>query len=192
MEFFRPKSDTAKPLGITDEQRFNAAEPGFDDRPGHILTSADDQLRPHPSYVRHHLAVSAERLSALVAMGDLAFRDPLLITRERVIVDGYARWDVARKQGRSTLRCIEYELSEADALHWLLQRHRRSAQLNDYCRILLALDFETSLKEKARANQQVGGREKGSSKLTSACTFSKKLMNAWGSYPDLYMYCSPR
>ncbi len=28
--------------------------------------------------------------------------------------------------------------------------------------------------------------------FSCACSFSKKLMNACGSYPALYMYCSPR
>jgi len=107
-------------------------------------------------------------LSALVSSGDLAFQDPLLITRDRLILDGYARWELARKQGRPTLPCIEYDLTEAEALHCLLQRHRRSTGLNDFCRILLALDLEPLLKEKARANQQSGGLGKGLSKLTEA------------------------
>jgi hypothetical protein len=59
-------------------------------------------------------------------------------------------------------------LTESEALHWLLQKHRRSNGLNDFSRILLALDLEPWFKEKARSNQQAGGRSKGSSKLTEA------------------------
>jgi hypothetical protein len=40
--------------------------------------------------------------------------------------------------------------------------------MNDFVRILLALDLEPWFKEKARSNQQAGGRSKGSSKLTEA------------------------
>src|SRR5205085_67717 len=74
----------------------------------------------------------------------------------------------ARLQGRATLPCVEYELTESEALHWLLQRHRRAYALNDFCRILLALDLEPWFKEKARSSQQAGGQDKGSSKLTKA------------------------
>ena len=55
---------------------------------------------------------------------------------------GYAQFKLARLQGRATLGCMAYELTESEALHWLLQRHRRSDGLNASSRILLALDFE--------------------------------------------------
>ena len=172
MESFGSKSNGAKPLGFperaSDEPGLNGPEKRRVDTHGQIVTCAPDQLRPHPSYVRHQLTVPAHQLSTLASSSDLAFQDPLVITRDLLILDGYARWELARKQGRPTLLCIAYDMTEADALHWLLQRHRRSAGLNDYCRILLALDLEPSLKEKARANQQAGGRGKASSKLTEA------------------------
>jgi hypothetical protein len=133
-----------------------------------LATYRVDELHPHPSYVRHQLTVPASKLSALADRGDLGFQEPLLITREGTILDGYARWELARLQGRLTLPCIEYELTEADALRWLLDRHRRSKGLNDFIRILLALELEPLLKEKARSNQRAGGQTKGSSKLTEA------------------------
>ena len=127
-----------------------------------------DELRPHPSYVRHHLSVPAHKLSALADLGDVALRDPLVITRDGTILDGYARWELARLRGRPTLNCIRYEMTEAEAIQYLIWRHRRSSGLNDYCRILLALDLEPSLREKALSNQRAGGYDKGWSKLTEA------------------------
>jgi len=107
-------------------------------------------------------------LSALAERGDRAFLEPIMITQVRTILDGYARLELARLQGRATLSCIEYELTESEALHWLLQKHRRSNGLNAFSRILLALDLEAGFREKARSNQQAGGQNKGSSKLTEA------------------------
>ncbi len=127
-----------------------------------------DELRPHPSYIRHNLAVHACQLSAVAELGDLAFREPLVITQDHIILDGFARWTLARLQGRSTLACIEYEMSEAEALQNILQRHRRSSGLNDFIRICLALELEPFLKSKGRAKQQAGGQNKGSSILTKA------------------------
>jgi len=91
-----------------------------------------------------------------------------VITRDRTILDGYARLALARLHGRVTLPCIEYELTEAEALHWLLQMHLRSNGLNAFSRILLAVELEPWFKERARSNQRAGGQNKGSSKLTEA------------------------
>jgi hypothetical protein len=135
---------------------------------GQLLTCRLDELRPHPSYIRHHLTVSTSQLSALAERGDRAFLEPLVITQERTILDGYAQFELARMQERATLPCIAYELTESEALCLLLERHRRSDGLNAFSRVLLALELEPWLKEKARLNQRAGGRDKGSSKLTEA------------------------
>ena len=152
------------------EKRGERSEPGrrMDDVCGHLVTCRVDELRPHPSYVRHQLTVPAAKLSALAEQGDDAFREPLVITRDRIVIDGYARLELARRQGRMTLPCIEYELTEQEALHWLLQRLRQSNGPNAFSRILLALDLEPLLTDKARSNQQAGGQNKGSSKLAEA------------------------
>jgi hypothetical protein len=135
---------------------------------GQLVTCRVEELRLHPSYERQGLAVSPSRLSALAESGDFALHEPLMITRNRTIIDGYCRWELARRQGRTTVTCIEYDLTDEEALHWLLYRHRRVEGLNAFCRILLALDLEPWLREKAQSHQQLGGRRKGSSNLTEA------------------------
>jgi hypothetical protein len=116
------------------------------------------------------VTVSASKLSALAEQGELAFREPLAITRERIVIDGYARWELARLKRRLVLPCVEYELTEEEAIRWLLQKHRRSNGMNDFCRILLARELEPCLKAKALSNQRFGGRMKGSSNLTEDAT----------------------
>jgi hypothetical protein len=133
-----------------------------------VLSYRVEELTPHPAYIRHHLVVPAHKLSALSEQGDLAFREPLTITKSRMIIDGYARWEMARHQGRSTLPCLEYDLSEEESLQWILRTHQRSSGLNAFNRITLALDLETSFQERARSNQRAGGQYKGSSNLTEA------------------------
>ena len=139
-----------------------------DDYRGRLVTCHPDELRPHPSYIRHNLAVPACQLSAVAGLGDLAFREPLVITQDHIILDGFARWALARLQGRPTLACIEYQMSEAEALQNILRRHRRSSGLNDFVRICLSLELEPFLKAKGRVKQQAGGQNKGSSILTEA------------------------
>lgn len=146
----------------------SGTEPEPEGNRGRLVTLHPDELHPHPSYTRHSLTVHAYQLSAVAELGDLAFRDPLIITQDHIIVDGFARWTLARLQGRSALTCVEYEMSESEALENLLQRHRRSSGLNDFIRICLALELEPFLKLKGRGRQQAGGKNKGSSILTKA------------------------
>jgi hypothetical protein len=127
-----------------------------------------DELRPHPSYAKHGLTVPASKLSALRERGELAFAEFVTITRDRTIIDGYARWELAKQLKRPILHCVEYELSEAEALQRLLEKHCRSDGLNAFSRIMLALDLEPDLTQKARANKQAGGQQKGWSNLTKA------------------------
>jgi hypothetical protein len=135
---------------------------------GRLTTCRVEQLRAHPAYVRHEITVTASKLSAIADLGGLAFREPLATTHEGVILDGYARFELARLQKRETLRCLLYQLTEAESLQWLLQCHRQSNGLSDFTRILLALDLEPWLREKALAHQRVGGQKKGSSIMTEA------------------------
>ncbi len=139
------------------------------------MTCRLDELRHHPSYVGHDLSVPATQLSTLRALGDFAFQHPIVITRNRTVIDGYARWKMAKDQGLATISCIEYELTEAEALRWLILSHRPSRGLNAFSRIVLALDLEPSLREQARANQQAGGRTKSSSDLTKAQKLNVRL-----------------
>lgn len=134
---------------------------------GPLIHCGVKELRPHPAYVSSGIAVPLSQLSALIRQGEQAFREPLLITRDRIIIAGYDRWELARHQ-RPTLPCIEYALSEEEALVWLIQKLRPEKGINSFCRILLALELEPWLKLRAHANQQLGGLRKGSSNLTEA------------------------
>jgi hypothetical protein len=146
-----------------EQKRNDGQEDGFRCQ---LVTRHIHELRPHAGYVRHQLSVSASKLSSLAGLGRLAFREPIVITRDGILVDGYARWALAWRQGRQTILCLEYDLSDEEALRWLIQSHRPSFGLNSYSRVLLALDLEPCLQE--RAHQQAGGQRKGSSHLTEA------------------------
>jgi ParB-like chromosome segregation protein Spo0J len=123
-------------------------------------------LRPHPSCARLGITVSASRLNALLELGEDAFLFPLIVTSTGIVIDGYARLEIARLQGRTAVECIEYDISEEEALRRLLLCHRPSAGLAPFNRIAIARGLETSLREKALQHQHAGGKDKGSSKLT--------------------------
>lgn len=133
-----------------------------------VTMVSTSRLREHPVYLELRLTVSPLQLSAVRALGDLAFRDPLLVTREGVIIDGYSRKAYADCVGISTLPCVEFDMGDEEALRMILGKHRRSLGWNDYNRIRMASRLKHVLRRRAQANQQSGGRFKGSSKLTEA------------------------
>ena len=140
-----------------------------------LVARCVSELRPHPSYARHKLSVQPSKLGALDEQGDLGFSHPLMITQDKFIIDGYARWELAKRRGRPTLNCIEYNLTAEEALEELIRRHRRSRGLCDFIRIELALDLEPQFREAAMLNRQLGGRLKGLSKLTGAEKVDSRL-----------------
>ena len=129
-------------------------------------------LRPHPSYARLGIKVPASRLNALLEMGDDAFLFPLIVTSDGIVINGYARLEIARLQGCTTVECIECNISEEEALRRLLLCHRPSPGLPPFTRIAMARGLAKSFKEKALHHQQAGGKSKGSSKLPQAELFS--------------------
>jgi len=133
-----------------------------------IIPRRVSELRPHPSYARLGIKVPASRLNALLEMGEDAFLFPMIVTSSGIVIDGYARLEVARLQGRAIVECIEYDISEEEALRRLLLCHRPSPGLPPFSRIAMARDLSKSLREKALQHQQAGGKSKGSSKLTEA------------------------
>lgn len=152
-------------------------------------------LKPHPSYARLGIKVPAARLNALLEMGQDAFLFPLIVTSDGIVIDGYARLEIARLQGRATVECLEYNISEEEALRRLLLCHRPSPGLAPFSRIAMARDLAKSLREKALQHQQAGGKNKGSSKLTEAekvevrkeiCAFSYRYKPIEGSLSRLW------
>jgi len=153
---------------LTDNHKPGQIESEADSAHCRLISLRLDQLRPHPSYAQHQMWVSASHLSSLAALGQLACREPIVISQSGIVVDGYARWELARRQGRPKILCLEYDLTEEEALRWLIQSHRPSRGMNSYCRTLLALDLEPFLQQQARANQRAGGQHKNPSNLTEA------------------------
>ena len=125
-----------------------------------------DTLKPHPSLLKHTDGQPTNGSWSSRKYGEALFEQPLLITQENLIVDGYARWRIARHQHRDTLLCQVCQLTEQEALQRILQNHCRPEWLNAFSRVQLALELEPWFREKARANQSAGGKDKLSSKLT--------------------------
>ena len=109
-----------------------------------------------------------QEVSTLTERGEAAYAEPITITQENVILDGYALWELARLRGRATVPCIVRDMDQEAALLYLLDKNRGSRGISDYSRILMALDLEPWFRERAKVNQSTGGRQKGSTQLAEA------------------------
>src|SRR5579859_7821086 len=69
-------------------------------------------LKPHPSYAQLGIQVPTSRLNELLELGEDAFIFPLMVTSTGIVIDGYARLEIARLQGRATVMCVEFDVSE--------------------------------------------------------------------------------
>lgn len=134
-----------------------------------------EHLRAHPDFTKHSPGYSTAEISDLADRGESAYDDPLTITQDGYLIEGYALWQLAKLQKRPTIRCIVREMSREQALLHIIDRNRGSKGINDFVRILLALELEPWFKERAKRNQQIGGRRKGSSQLTGADRLDVRL-----------------
>jgi hypothetical protein len=82
-------------------------------------------LKTHPSYAQLGVKIPASRLNELIDLGEDAFVFPLFVTSTGIVIDGYARLEIARLQGRETIMCVEFDIPEEEALRRLILCHRR-------------------------------------------------------------------
>jgi len=99
---------------------------------------------------------------------DQPMPEPILITTSGTILAGFERWRSAILEGRSEIQCIEYPISDDQALQFILRRHQPQRGWNAFVRIRLALTLELHFQRRALDNMRAGGRYKGSANLPEA------------------------
>jgi hypothetical protein len=124
-------------------------------------------LRPHQAYDALCGPIAATRVRR-VAEQRGRIREPLLTTSDGTILDGHARWRVAVDRHQSSLPCLEYDVTEAEALQIVIQQHRAAEGLNDFCRIVMALELEPFLSERVPPSRPATPTKGSSSNLTNA------------------------
>jgi hypothetical protein len=94
--------------------------------------------------------------------------EPILITTNGTILAGFGRWRLAVFDGRHEINCIEYPLSEDEALQFILTHHQTRCGWNAFVRIRLALNLEPYFQQRALDNMCAGGKYKGWANLPEA------------------------
>lgn len=137
---------------------------------GRWIECSTVSLRPHPHYHELWGPIASTRVSRVSQQAG-PIVEPLVTTSDGTILDGHARWQVAREKQQPMLPCLVYDVSEEEALGIVLQRHRAAGGLNAYARILLALRLEPHFRKEiassvVRPGETIIGRRKPSSNLT--------------------------
>lgn len=133
---------------------------------GCLIERSTVSLQPHPNYHELWGPIASIRISQ-VSQRAGPIVEPLLTTTDGTILDGHARWQVARERKQPTLPCLVRDVSQEEALEIVIQRHRAAGGLNAYARILLALHLEAHFrKETASSAETIVGRGRRSSNLT--------------------------
>jgi hypothetical protein len=147
---------------------------------GTLVSYPAIQLRNHPSLERLRIIPSIAEQSASAERLEQTFEEPVTISAEQYVLAGHAQWALALRRGEASLTCLQLNLSAEDAVLWIIQKHQSSASLNDFNRIVLALELEPWFRNKARSNQKLGGERKGSSNLAEPdrCDVRKEVAAA--------------
>jgi hypothetical protein len=113
---------------------------------------------------------------------DQSVTEPILVTTNRTILAGIGRWRLAVFEGRHEINCIEYPLSEDEALLFLISHYQPYRGWNAFVRIRLALKLKPYFQQKALENMRAGGKYKGSANLPEAqhIDVRQKIANSAG------------
>lgn len=132
---------------------------------GHSVFRSVEQLRLHHALDQLGWTGVIDELNDAAQLKNQAPPEPILVTTNGTIIAGFGRWRLAVLDRRHEIHCIEYPLSEDDALQFILTHHQSRRGWNAYVRICLALTLKPLFQKRALENMRVGGKYKGWAKL---------------------------
>ena len=136
---------------------------------GRPVVRSPEQLRLHRALDELDWVGVIGELNEAVRLTNPSVAEPILITTNGTILAGFGRWRSAVFEGRHEINCIEYPLSEDEALQFIISHHQPQRGWNAFVRIRLALTLEPYLpaegaRQHARRGQVQGfGKFAGSS-----------------------------
>lgn len=134
----------------------------------YYITCLPDELRLHPVLVRLNLIHLILEPNHALRLKSPRVSEPILLTSNGTIIAGFRNWHEAVSDGRPLVECIEYPLSDEEALQSILTDHQPTRTWNNFTRVRVALELEPYFQKRALANQITGGRHKGSANLPKA------------------------
>jgi hypothetical protein len=128
---------------------------------GRPVVRSPEQLRLHPALEEIGWTGEIDEFDDDARLKDQSVPVPILITTNGTILAGFGHWRSAFFDDRHEINCIEYPLSEEEALQFIISHHQPHRAWNAYIRIRLALKLEPYFQQRARDNMRAGGKYKG-------------------------------
>jgi hypothetical protein len=136
---------------------------------GQTVMRSPQELRIHPALEDTGFCAFLPELQEAARCQDMRMpAQPVLATESGLILAGFGRWRLAVSRRVSGIECLEYTLTDDDALQFMLNLQKSGNRWNAFIRIRLALRLEPTLQQRALGNMQIGGRYKGSATLPKA------------------------
>src|SRR5437763_4898596 len=135
---------------------------------GRPVVCSPEQLRLHHALEELGSTGVMDEFNDSARSKDQSVPRPILITTTGTILSGIGRWRLAVFESRHEINCIEYPLSEEEALQFIISHYQPRRGWNAFVRIRLALTLKPYFQQKALNNMRVGGKYKGSAKLPEA------------------------
>jgi hypothetical protein len=166
LEFAGLRSSSGVNISAVPPQSFNpTAVSRLEGRP---VVCSPQQLRLHRALGELGLTGVIDEFNDATRLKDQSVQGPILITTNGTILAGIGRWRSALFEGKEEINCIEYPLSEDEALQFIIGFHQSQRGWNAYICIRLALKLEPYFQQRARDNMRAGGKYKGSANLPEA------------------------
>ena len=135
---------------------------------GRPVVCSPRQLRVHPALQELGWTGPINEFNNATRLKDQPVPVPILITTNGTILAGFGRWRSALSDDRHEINCIEYPLSEEEALRFIISHHQPQSGWNAFIRIRLALRLKANFQQRAFDNMSAGGKYKGSTNLPDA------------------------
>jgi len=120
---------------------------GLEGRP---VICSPEQLRLHRALEALGWTGVVDEFNAAARLKEQSVPEPILITTNGTILAGIGRWRSAIFNGTHALNCIEYPLSENEALQFIISHHQPQRGWNAFIRIRLALKLDLFPEQSAR------------------------------------------
>jgi hypothetical protein len=141
------------------------------------VVCSPQQLRLHPALEELGWTGVTDEFNHAARLKHRSVTEPILITTDRTILAGIGRWRLAVFEGRHEINCIEYPLSEDEALLFLISHYQPYRGWNAFVRIRLALKLKPYFQQKALENMRAGGKYKGSAKFARSSAHRRAPKN---------------
>jgi hypothetical protein len=159
------RNEIRQKLGTRPSDFTQKGQNGFRER---LVIRPPQELHVHPALARLNLVHSVTDLNEAFRLNGRNLPELIRITQSKTIIGGFSDWHEAVSSGRPFVDCIEYSLTDEEALEFILIHHQPRRTWKAFNRVILALELEPYFQKKASANQIAGGKHKGSASLPKA------------------------